>query len=400
MKIIEINAVPYGSTGKIAKSISNICNENGIQAFFAYSWTKLKKSNQSKDEILIGSFLGKLFHIIFGKLTGLESHLSIVDTIIFVNKLNKIKPDILHIHILHSWYLNIPILFNYIKNNNIKVIFTMHDCWDFTGHCTHFENINCFKWKKYCHNCPLKHSYPYSLFDNSKFMYKFKKKYFSLINDYIVVTPSIWLNNYVSKSFFQPKELITINNGIDLSVFKPTKSFFIENNNLKGKIIILGVSRDWGYSKGLDIFNKLASDLDDDYKIVIVGIKDNKLYLNKKILSIPKTENQEELAEIYSSASLFVNPTREDNFPTVNIESIACGTPVITFDTGGCSEIVNQSCGVVVEKNNYKLLKDTIIANNDLKLKIYDKCVMEAKKFDMNERFYDYVKLIKKIGGE
>lgn len=397
MTIVEINAVPYGSTGMIAKGITDICS-NKHKAYFCYSWTKKRRKNVKNNEILIGSFFGKSLHMFFSKITGKELSFSYIDTLFFLKKLDKIKPDIIHLHIMHSWFLNIPLLFKYIKKNNIKVVWTFHDCWAFTGHCPHFEMANCFKWMNQCYKCPKYLEYPNSYFDNSKKMYKFKKKWFTYLDDVTIVTPSKWLKQYTENSFFKKYKIKVINNGIDLNKFKYKNSDFRKNINCDNKIILLGVALDWGERKGLDVFIKLSNDLPDNYQIVLVGTtKKIDKFLPKNIISIHKTSNQEELVKIYSAADLFINPTREDTFPTVNIEAISCGLPVITFNTGGSPEIIDKNCGIVVEKDNYTALKSAILKEANRKKKSFNSCIKRAKKYDMKDKFKEYVELFEDL---
>lgn len=400
MKIVEINVVPYGSTGMIANEINKICLENGNISYFCYSWTKKRRNKVRNNEMLIGTFFGKFFHMILSKIFGNELVYSYFDTLTFIKKLKKINPDIVHLHILHSWYLNIPMLFKYFYENDIKIVWTFHDCWAFTGHCPHFEMAKCLKWKHKCYKCPVYKEYPKSFFDNSKKMYDFKKKWFTFLKkeNLYIVTPSKWLSSYVNDSFMSKYSNVVINNGIDLSVFKSVDSDFKTKHNCLNKIVLLGVSLDWGKRKGLDIFIKLASDLPSDFQIVLVGTtkKIDKLLPNN-IISIHKTHNRNELVEIYSAADIFINPTREDTFPTVNIESIACGTPVITFRTGGSPEIINEKCGIVVEKDNYLSLKENILKSRNLKNKLSNNCINESKKFDAKLKYMEYYNLFMKF---
>lgn len=401
MKVVEINVVPYGSTGMIANEIKKICiDEKNCDSYFCYSWTKKRKRKVKENELLIGTFFGKVSHMILSRITGNELSYSYIDTLLFIKKLKKINPDVVHLHILHSWYINVPLLFKYFYENDIKVVWTFHDCWAFTGHCPHFEMANCFKWKLNCNNCPIYNEYPMSFFDNSEKMYNFKKKWFTYLKkeNLYVVTPSKWLANYASNSFMKKYSINVINNGIDLNVFRPLVSDFRNRYNCQNKIIVLGVALDWGKRKGLDIFINLSKDLSPKYQIVLVGTTDKiDQSLPSNIISIHKTQNREELVKIYSAADVFVNPTREDTFPTVNIESIACGTPVIAFNTGGCPEIINEKCGFIVEKNNYNELKNCIENNKDIKNKFTNNCVEEAKQFDAKLKYLEYYNFFKKI---
>ncbi len=399
MKVVEINSVPYGSTGTIASSISKVSKKYG-ESYFCYSWTKNKKNHVDTDEILIGSFIEKLFHVIFGKITGLEGTFSFFSTRRLISKIDKIKPDIVHLHNLHCWYINYKVLFDYLKNEKIQVVWTLHDCWAFTGHCPYFEIVNCEKWKTCCYQCPIYKEYPQSLFDNSKKMYLKKKKIFTSLdyNKLCVVTPSLWLSKLVKESFLKKYKCFTINNGIDLNIFKPKKSNFREKYNIGNKFIILGVSMDWGIRKGLDVFIKLSNDLNDNFKIVLVGTNDEiDKILPKSIISIHRTYSKSELAEIYSTADLFVNPTREDNFPTVNIEAIACGTKVLTYNTGGSYEMLDETCGFIVDKNDYIGLKNKIISISSNYVRCNKERMKKAEEYNENVKYLEYLDLFNKL---
>lgn len=402
MKVVEINSVPYGSTGNIARKITDILKNNSNSSFFFYSWTKVKKYNTKSDEKIIGTFFEKLLSIMLERLTGYAGHFSIIGTYKLVKELKKIKPDIVHIHNLHEGYLNYKLFFKYLKNNNISVVWTLHDCWSFTGHCPHFELSNCNKWINGCENCPIYKEYPKSLFDNSKKMYKYKKKWFTYLDSdkMTIVTPSKWLSNYVKKSYLNKYNIKVINNGIDLDSFKPIENNFREKYKIEDKIILLGVAMDWGTRKGLDVFIKLANDLPDKYKIVLVGTNEQiDKILPSNIISIHKTHSKKELVKIYSSSDIFINPTREENFPTVNIEALACGTPVITYNTGGSPEIIDDKCGIVIEKDDYNSLLKTIISF-DNKNKYKSHCLERSKLYDAQDKFDSYRILFENINNK
>ena len=289
-------------------------------------------------------------------------------------------------------------LISFLKNKKIKVIWTLHDCWAFTGRCPYFTLLNCSKWKSGCNNCDYsKKLYPQTFFDNSKSSWNYKKDCFLGFKELIIVTPSQWLADLVKESFLNAYPIITINNGIDTAIFKPTSSSFREKFGISpNKNVLLGVAFDWGYRKGLDVFVKLSKRLSDDYQIVLVGTneKTDKV-LPKNIISIHRTNNQKELAEIYSSADLFINPTREENYPTVNMEAIACGTPVVTFKTGGSPEIIDDKTGRVVECNDVdNLIKEIIDICENQKIK-RENCIKRGKEFDSHGRFQLYLNLYK-----
>ena len=291
-------------------------------------------------------------------------------------------------------YINLPLLFKYIKKHNVKVVWTLHDCWSFTGQCPHFDIIGCDKWLTGCYSCPQYRDYPSSFVDRTKLMYKKKKKWFTGVRDMTLVTPSKWLAGLAARSFLAEYPVTVVNNGIDLARFRPIQSDVKERLGCADKFLLLGVSFGWGVKKGLDVFIELAKRLPPEYRIVLVGTdEETKKSLPDNIIAIQRTQDQKELAQIYSAADLFVNPTREENFPTVNIESLACGTPVLTFRTGGSPEILDETCGAVVPKND---VNDLIKAIQTIcREKPYDSkaCCLRAQEYEANDKFLDYVKI-------
>ena len=301
-------------------------------------------------------------------------------------------------HNLHGYYINIEILFNYLSEYNKKVVWTLHDCWAFTGHCPHFDLVNCNKWETGCFNCPRKSDYPASyIVDNSKNNYEKKKKLFTSIKNMTIITPSEWLANLVQKSYLGKYSINVINNGIDLSAFKPTESSFKTEYNIQNKKIILGVASRWGVHKGLNDFIKLSSMLDDNYKIVLVGLSKKQIKLMpENIICISKTDSIKQLAQIYTAADIFVNLTYEDNYPTVNLEALACGTPVITYQTGGSVECINDACGMSVKKGDLDSALNAIKhICQDPRSIIKDSCIINAKKYDKKETYNKYINLYK-----
>ena len=397
MRIVHINSVAHGSTGKIMLNIAETVKKMGHEA---YTFSESRREAYAPDNHrFFGDCVENMFHRGFSMISGISGKGSCVSTWRLLRELDKISPDILHLHNLHGWYINIPMLFDYIRRNKIKTIWTLHDCWAFTAQCSHFTMEKCEKWRNGCYSCPRYKIYPYTLVDRTRMMWQLKKQWFSGIDGMTIVTPSRWLSDLVGQSFLKDYSVCVINNGIDLSVFKPTQSDFREKYSLTNKKIVLGVAAGWTNRKGLDVFIELSKRLDPIvYKIVLVGT-DSKVdnLLPKEIISIHRTQNPEELADIYSAADVFVNPTREENYPTVNMESIACGTPVVTFDVGGCAEMINGKVGILVEPDNIDEMFAAIEKTCNEQFYDLSDFIVQAETFRMEDKFTEYIRLYNSI---
>lgn len=400
MKVLIINSVPYGSTATISCNIAKVARESGYdaQVAFGYSYHPI----QGFDYIKIGGFIDKGIHLILSRITGLHGVFSHLSTWKFIQQLKKYDPDLIHIHNLHGWYINIPMLLKYINDNNKPVVWTLHDCWALTGHCPHFDMIGCERWKTECHNCPIHGNYPKTYIDESRMMHRLKKKWFGGINDLTIVTPSKWLQKQVSQSYLKDKKSLVINNGINLDVFHPIKSDFRSKYHIEDKFIIIGVSFGWDDKKGLDVFVQLSKSLPENYQVILVGTDEKvEKILPKEIIAIRRTQSQKDLAEIYSSANVFANFTREETFPTVNIEALACGLPVITFKTGGSPEIIDGTCGAVVEKDDISALMEEIERIHRQHPYTAEACRKRAEeRYESIDRFKEYIELYKSILNE
>lgn len=392
MKIAQINAVSYGSTGRIMFDLADTVIRRGGEAICTSGFTWKRTANKSW--FMTSNIFEKTFHIHMAKLTGNNGSYSKLATARLIKRLSKFNPDIVHLHNIHGWFLNLPMFFDYVKKNDIRVIWTLHDCWAFTGHCPHFAMIGCDKWKSECENCPQYMEYPQCRFDDSKKLYHRKREWFTGVKNMTIITPSEWLAGLVKQSFLGEYPVEVINNGIDTEIFQPTESNFRKEYGCEEKIVLLGVAYDWNIKKGIDVFLDLAEQLDDRYRIVLVGTNDElDKRLPKNVISIHRTHDKREMAEIYTAADIFLNPTREDTYPTVNMEAICCGTPVITFNTGGSPEIVKDGCGIVVESEKVEELCSAI----DLVLKSYSKfresCQKTAEEFSNSRFLGKYIKL-------
>ena len=392
MKVLQVNVVcGYGSTGRIAADIYKVLEEQGHECLIAYG---RGVSPQGINSIKIGSNLDIYTHVIKTRIFDKHGFSSTKATKEFIKKAEEYKPDIVHLHNIHGYYINIQLLFEFLKKLNKPVIWTLHDGWAFTGHCAYFEYCGCEKWKTGCFQCEQKGTYPISsLMDNSRWNYEKKKELFTGLDNLTLVTPSQWLAKLTKESFLGKYPVKVINNGIDLEKFKPIKNSFKENHGINNKFMILGVASVWEKRKGLEDLIKLSNILDDSYKIVVVGVNEKqKESMPKDIIPITRTNSIKELAELYTAADVFINTTYEDNFPTTNLEALACGTPVITYNTGGSIESVNEKCGMVVEQGNLEKLKSAIEG-----LRVHEKltsdCVEESKKYNKTDRYRDYIEL-------
>ena len=388
MKVLQINSVcGVGSTGRIATDLYKVLEEQGHECVIAYGRGTAPEGIKT---IKIGTDFDNYMHVVKTRLFDKHGFASTKATKEFIKKVKEYDPDVIHLHNIHGYYINIEILFDYLKKSNKKVIWTLHDCWAFTGHCAYFDYVGCEKWKNDCKNCPQKKEYPNSLvFDNSNWNFKRKKEIFTGLKDLTIVTPSKWLARLVKESYLSEYNVEVINNGINLDIFKPMKSNFREKYGLEDKFIVLGVASTWDRRKGLNYLVKLSEKLDDNYKVVVIGInKKQREKLPKNMISLTRTNSIKELVELYSVADVFVNPTLEDNFPTTNLEALACGTAVITFDTGGSGESICQGNGIICnEKKVDEIIKNI---NNAINLS-KDSCRKQSLLFDREKKYLEYV---------
>lgn len=393
MRIVQINGGAKGSTGKIMMGIAEVARAQGHEVMCASPITTTNRdAGEDCGYYRIGTFNSRRLNVALARITGFNGCFAWFETYKLLKKIDEFKPDIIHLHNLHDSYINLPMLFSYIKKHNVPTVWTLHDCWAFTGQCPHFTIAKCDKWKVGCHNCPQYKEYPASLYDNTKKMWQLKKKWFTGVKNMTIVTPSEWLAGLARESYLKQYPIEVINNGIDLNVFKPTHSNFRKQYGIPGdKYIVLGVSFAWGYRKGLDCFVEMAEKLDERYQIVLVGTDDEiDKNLPQSIISIHRTQNQKELAEIYSAADVFAMPTREENYPTVNMEAIACGTPVVTFDTGGCAETVDTSTGIIVSVNEIDKLIEAIdvISQEQINPEVYKK---KVRNYSQDLKYMEYL---------
>lgn len=398
MKTVAINSVcGFGSTGRIALDISKSLSAESVQNWILYG---VGQSDYRRG-IKFGGKLNVRSHQIKTRLLGKHGFYSRWATSELVEKLEEIDPDIVHLHNLHGHYLNVEILFDYLKKSGKPVIWTLHDCWSFTGHCAHFDYIGCEKWKTGCYSCPQLREYPKSLIlDRSKESYLDKERIFTGLSDLTIVTPSDWLLNLVEQSYLRQIPVRTIRNGIDLGVFKPVDTGFRKAYKIEDKFMILAVASYWNEKKGYSALMEISRKLKEDEVMVIVGVDGKQMEdLPLNIVGIERTASTADLAGIYSSADVFLNPTLEEVLGMVNVESLGCGTPVITFDSGGSPETVDEKTGIVVKRGDLDGMLDAVERVREKGKSHYSDCCIEraTKEFDVKDKNRQYVELYREI---
>lgn len=395
--VVEINvACNWGSTGRIVEQIGLCAKRKGWLVYLAHGGRYVNSSQLNTYQIQ-GKAFDFIHYIWNSALLGHSGLGSKHHTARFLKCLEEINPSIVHLHNIHGYFINYQLLLDYLASKKIPVIWTLHDCWPITGHCTYFDDINCEKWKTECNKCKLIHDYPKSLlFDTSQFTFQLKKSLISSIQNITFVPVSRWLGKIIEDSAIgRDADIQVIHNGIDLETFKP-----IPRRREGDSFRILGVAAGYGKRKGLDDFNKLREILGADYEITMVGLTGDEIKrIAPGIRGIKQTESLQDLVALYNEADVYVNPTYSDNFPTTNIEALACGTPVVTYDTGGSPEAIDDNTGIVVEQGNILALSKAIeqIKNHPLDS---NSCRARAEKlFDNTRCFEEYVQLYDRITG-
>ena len=389
-----------GSTGTIAETIGNYIIKERWVSYIAHGRFPRKSNSRL---IKIGNNIDLLFHGLITRFFDMHGLGSKRATKKFIKEIEKIKPDIIHLHHIHGYYINWTILFKFLKKSNIPVVWTFHDCWAFTGHCCHFDYIECDKWIKGCYHCPQIREYPKSfIIDRSKKNYNQKKHFFTSLNNLNIVSVSNWLDNLVAKSFFKNTNHLFIYNGIDTDLFKPTNdnNRFRQHKGIDNKFIILGVATTWNNRKGLDDFIQLSKFLKHDEVIVLVGLKKSQIEkLPNNIIGLTRTENRQELSKIYSTANVFVNLSVEETFGLTTAESMSCGTPVIVYNSTASPELICNQTGIVIPKNNIlKLVEAISIIKDKEKLQYSNHCRARALElFNQSNNIEKYINLYKSI---
>lgn len=402
MRLLQINVTANsGSTGRIAEGIGIAAQKAGFDSWVAYG----RHANQSSSHLIsIGSTIDHYKHAIGTRLFDNHGLASNKATVSFLRRVDEIKPDIIHLHNIHGYYLNYKILFRYLHEKSIPVVWTIHDCWPFTGHCAHFTICGCDKWKNGCFSCPQKQTYPSSyLFDRSKNNYIEKKKAFSSLKNMTLVSVSQWLDNLVSESFFKAFNHTYIYNGIDTSIFSPSSNSDMIRSKLvfkQDETMLLGVASVWNKPKGFQDFTELSKVLSPKQRIVLIGLTKKQIdTLPPNIIGIERTESTKLLAEYYSAADITLNLSREETFGLTTVEGFSCGTPGIGYNCTATPELFSQDTGYIVSPGDISGLLSCINCMCQRGKASYSKACRDyaLSHFCQEDRFQEYINLYRQI---
>ena len=396
-KLVQVNTVCNGSTGKIMLAIQKKAEEEGYEVYNFFG----RGNSLNEKCIRIDSKFEILWHVCMARLFNLQGHSSIFATYRMIKKIKKINPDVIHLHNIHGYYINYKMLLNFIHKQNIPVVWTLHDCWAFTGHCTHYTINDCNKWKTICSKCKYKKLYPKAYFfgNRTKKEYLTKKKLINKLNNLTLTVPSEWLKKQVKMSFLKNKQIEIVHNCINTDIFKSTLDLKIKERykipeNLK---IILGVAPAWSESKGMNYFIELSKIIDEKKEIIVmVGLTEKQIQeLPKNIVGIKRTENIEELVKLYSVADVFFNPSMQETFSMVTLEAMACGTPCVVLNSTATPELISDETGEIIDDYDINKIYNKIeeIIDKDIKAEV---CEKHAKKYDI-ENYIQYLNIYEKL---
>ena len=386
-----------GSTGRITESIGEIATANGWDCYIAYGARYVGKSNMNS--VAVGSICCEYRHALKSLLFDMHGLGSSYETRRLIDKVKSIKPDVIHLHCIHGYYLNYKILFEYLNTTNIPVVWTFHDCWALTGHCAHFVEANCNKWMQGCFDCPLSKKYPTSITDFSKRNYLLKRDLFSTCKNLHIVSVSEWLNECVSYSFLKDKPMCVIPNGVDLDVFREqeTSNLF---DSYEGKFVILGVATQWNAGKGFEDYLKLSQYLNEDEVIVLVGLNKKQIpILPTNIVGLECVSSPKMLAQVYARADVLLSLSYAETFGMTIVEAAACGTPAVVYDNTAQKTLVTEQTGEIVQTGNVQdVFKAIQVIKQNGKEYYKKECRNRVElSFDKNKCFEKYIKLYNEL---
>lgn len=380
------------STGRISEGIAKIALEQGWECFIAHGARYVGNTIQTAYQI--ETRLGEYFHFAKSFLFDAHGLGSVKATKALIQYVKTIKPDVIQLHCIHGYYLNYKLLFEYLSYAKIPVVWTQHDSWAFSGHCSYSGFANCEKWKSECFNCPLRNRYPRSLIDMSRRNYRLKRQLFTSVGNLTIVSVSRWLDSVVGESFLKRYPRSVIYNGIDTTVFRRYTESVKKKHNIEKSHFLLAVSSAWSEEKGLNDYINLSALLPDDYCIVLVGVNDSLRHrLPKQIVSIPRTDSKQELAALYSNADFVTSLSYCETMGLTVAEGMACGTPAIVYDNTAQPELITPEVGYVVKTGDYVRIID-IVKNSTLQgegnlIRTRAACIDRAKNHFSADRQYE-----------
>ena len=395
MKVLIINSdYEYGSTGRIVKCIKNELDKTNHECIALYG---RENTGSDKNVYRIGSRFSVYWHVLRTRVEDRQGFSSFFATRKCISIINQFEPDIIHLHNLHGSYIDCKELFEFLKQSGIPVVWTLHDCWPYTGHCAYYSSAHCERWRTECYKCPQTRCYPKSFTDRSKWNYTKKKEVFSCCKNMHLTTVSKWLKGEVEQSFLREYPITVIPNGVDLDVFIPRDTTNLRNKlGIHNKKVMISVASIWDSRKGLDLIYSVANKLNDDYIWIVVGLDDVPKQLSNKVIAVPRTNSTTELSDLYSVADVFVNTSMEETFGLVTAEALACGKAVITNHLTANPELIDESCGVIVNTYDVEGYTSMITDSHVWELKSED-CRKRAGMFSLDSMINGYLSLYKSI---
>lgn len=398
MKILQINAVyGQGSTGTIVRDIEKMCEESGIECYVA---SPDKKVLKAKHGYVIGNTLDHKIHALLSRIHGKQAYYSHIPTRNLIRWIDEIKPEIVHLHNLHSNYIHLNMLLHYLAERDIKTIVTLHDCWFITGGCFHYTAAGCNKWLTNCKNCPKKKEDTPAFFSKQSAKILADRKKFLLAIPHLYITGvSQWMANEALKTFLKDTPNYVITNGIDMEVFKPTPSDFRKRLGLEDKYIILGPASKWLLSVNKQVMAEFSNIMQPDEVLLLFGVTNAIDNLPDNIITYGYTKNREELAQLYTMVDVFANVTREDSLSLINVEAQACGTPVVTFNQTGPKETVDDINSFNVPVGDvHKLYEAVQKVRKQTTEDTVTQCVQFVhEKYEVYNTYKKYIELYKSI---